>query len=53
MTGTGLFRRLDYPRAPSEIVDSGPSDQILAEGGNKPLKHTFSESQEADPNADL
>lgn len=32
MTGAGLFRRLDYPGAPTEFVDSRSLEQALASG---------------------
>lgn len=32
MTGAGLFRRLDYPGAPTEFVDSRSLEEILASG---------------------
>jgi hypothetical protein len=32
MTGAGLFRRLDYPGAPQEFVDSRPLEEIRASG---------------------
>jgi hypothetical protein len=32
MTGAGLLRRLDYPGAPKEFVDSRPLEKILASG---------------------
>jgi hypothetical protein len=32
LTGAGLFRRLDYPGAPTEFVDSRPIREILASG---------------------
>lgn len=31
-TGAGLFRKLDYPGAPTEFVDSRPVEQIMASG---------------------
>lgn len=31
-TGAGLFRKLDYPRAPDEFIDSRPLDEINASG---------------------
>jgi hypothetical protein len=32
VTGAGLFRQLDYPGAPKELVDSRPLEEILASG---------------------
>jgi hypothetical protein len=32
MTGAGLFRRLDYPGAPTHLVDPRPIEEILASG---------------------
>lgn len=32
MTGAGLFRKLDYPGAPEEFIDSRPLEEILASG---------------------
>ena len=32
LTGAGLFRRLNYPGAPTEFVDSRPIDEIIASG---------------------
>jgi hypothetical protein len=32
VTGAGLFRRLDYPGAPKEFVDSRPLNEIHACG---------------------
>ena len=32
LTGVGLFRRLDYPGAPGEFVDSRPLDEIMTSG---------------------
>ena len=32
MTGAGLFRRLDYPGAPTEFVDSRSVEEICASG---------------------
>jgi hypothetical protein len=32
MTGAGLFRKLDYPGAPVEFVDSRPLEEIHASG---------------------
>jgi hypothetical protein len=29
LTGAGLFRRLDYPGAPTEFIDSRPLDEVL------------------------
>jgi len=31
-TGAGLFRRLNYPGAPTEFVDSRSIDEIIASG---------------------
>jgi hypothetical protein len=30
--GAGLFRRLDYPGAPTEFVDSSSVEEIIASG---------------------
>jgi hypothetical protein len=32
MTGAGLFRRLDYPGAPTEFIDSRSLEEIKASG---------------------
>jgi hypothetical protein len=32
LTGAGLFRRLDYPGAPTEFIDSRSLEEILASG---------------------
>ena len=32
LTGAGLFRRLDYPGAPAEFIDSRSLKEILANG---------------------
>jgi hypothetical protein len=32
MTGAGLFRKLDYPGAPREFIDSRPVEEIIASG---------------------
>lgn len=31
LTGAGLFRRLNYPGAPTEVVDSRPPEEIVAD----------------------
>jgi len=32
ITGAGLFRRLDYPGAPKEFVDSRPPREVVQQG---------------------
>jgi len=32
ITGAGLFRRLDYPSAPTEFVDPRSTEEIMASG---------------------
>ncbi|MFY9745575.1 MAG: hypothetical protein WA891_00695 [Acidobacteriaceae bacterium] len=41
VTGAGLFRRLDYPGAPAEFVDSRPLDEIYASGEFDRTLHHF------------
>jgi hypothetical protein len=38
-TGAGLFRRLDYPGAPVEFVDSRSLDEIRASGEIDQIDH--------------